>query len=247
MTRTTTRLRGRGATNEPVELARYTISSGERVIFGQRVLGVVRLVDAPAAGSGRRYVIERELTSMAELEAIVADYLQQAAAWNTIPAVGSVLPAGRARGAGSMTGSRDRDSDARESLTEQEIAVAELVGRYVERRERGEAPCADDLSPWPPSSAPTRSSSCGPCWRSTRRCARASPAPADAPTRHPRVARPGGRAGGRGSARQRGGPQRRREPAMARSIETVAARPTPSATRAAKPTASASSTPRARC
>ena len=71
-----------------MELARYTISSGERVIFGQRVLGVVRLVDAPAAGSGRRYVIERELTSMAELEAIVADYLQQAAAWNTIPATG---------------------------------------------------------------------------------------------------------------------------------------------------------------
>ena len=44
-----------------------------------------------------------------------------------------------------MTGSPDRESDARESLTEQEIAVAELVGRYVERRERGEAPCADDL------------------------------------------------------------------------------------------------------
>ena len=88
MTRTTTRLRGRGATNEPVELARYTISAGERVIFGQRVLGVVRLVDAPAAGRGRRYVIERELTSMAELEAIVADYLQQAAAWDTIPAIG---------------------------------------------------------------------------------------------------------------------------------------------------------------
>ena len=45
-----------------------------------------------------------------------------------------------------MTGWRDRDSDARESLTEQEIVVAGLVGRYVERRERGEAPCADDLS-----------------------------------------------------------------------------------------------------
>ena len=88
MTRTTTRLPRRGATNEPVKLARYTIPVGERVIFGQRVLGVVRLVDAPAAGSGRRYVFERELTSMAEMEAIVADYLRQAAAWNTIPAVG---------------------------------------------------------------------------------------------------------------------------------------------------------------
>ena len=76
------------ATNERVELARYTISAGERVIYGQRVLGVVRLVDVPADGHGRRYVIERELTSMAELEAIVADYLQQAAIWDAIPAAG---------------------------------------------------------------------------------------------------------------------------------------------------------------
>ena len=33
-------------------------------------------------------VIERELTSMAELEAIVADYLEQAARWDAIPAAG---------------------------------------------------------------------------------------------------------------------------------------------------------------
>ena len=78
----------RDATNERVELARYTVSAGERVIHGQRVLGVVRLVDDPACGEGRHYVIERELTTMAELEAIVADYLQQAAAWDTVPAAG---------------------------------------------------------------------------------------------------------------------------------------------------------------
>jgi len=34
-----------GQTNARVELARYTIGAGERVIYGQRVLGVVRLVD----------------------------------------------------------------------------------------------------------------------------------------------------------------------------------------------------------
>ena len=67
-----------GQTNERVELARYSVSAGERVIYGQRVLGVVRLVDAPADGAGRRYVIERELTSMAELDALSADYLEQA-------------------------------------------------------------------------------------------------------------------------------------------------------------------------
>ena len=76
------------ATNEPVELGRYSVSAGERVISGQRLLGVVRLVDHPASGAGRRYVIERELTVMAELEAIVADYLQQASSWDTIPAAG---------------------------------------------------------------------------------------------------------------------------------------------------------------
>jgi hypothetical protein len=64
-----------GQTNERVELARYTVSAGERVIHGQRILGVVWLSDNPAFGAGRHYVIERELTTMAELEAIVTDYL----------------------------------------------------------------------------------------------------------------------------------------------------------------------------
>ena len=77
-----------GQTNARVEFARYRLGAGERVIYGQRVLGVVRLVDVPADGNGRRLVIERELTVMAELEAIVADYLEQAAAWDVIPAAG---------------------------------------------------------------------------------------------------------------------------------------------------------------
>ncbi len=87
-TPTVTETRRAGQTNERVELARYTVSAGERVIHGKRVLGVVRLVDDPASGDGRHYVIERELTSMAELEAIGADYLQQAASWDAIPAAG---------------------------------------------------------------------------------------------------------------------------------------------------------------
>ena len=83
---------GSGARNcrmsERVELGRYTSRAGERLVCGQRVLGVVRVVDHPANGHGRRYVIERELTRMAELEAIVADYVQQAAIWDAIPAAG---------------------------------------------------------------------------------------------------------------------------------------------------------------
>ena len=76
-----------GATNEPVELARYRISSGERILRGQRILGVVRVSDVPADREGRRYLVERGLSSLAELEALVADYLQQAAKWDAIPAV----------------------------------------------------------------------------------------------------------------------------------------------------------------
>ena len=57
-----------GATGEPVELARYTTSSGERVVRGQRILGVVRVSDIPASGEGRRYLVEREIGSMAELD-----------------------------------------------------------------------------------------------------------------------------------------------------------------------------------
>lgn len=76
----------RGATNDRVVLARYEISAGDRLICGQRVDGRVRLTDIPGHDGGRRYLIERGLTSMRELEAIVADYLQQAAHWDAIPA-----------------------------------------------------------------------------------------------------------------------------------------------------------------
>jgi hypothetical protein len=85
---TVTETRRAGKTNERVELARYTVSGGERIIHGQRILGIVRLVDNPACGVGRHYVIERELVTIAELEAIVTDYLQQAETWDAIPAAG---------------------------------------------------------------------------------------------------------------------------------------------------------------
>jgi hypothetical protein len=39
----------------------------------------------------------------------------------------------------------DPDPPERAVLTEQELAVVTLVGRYVERREAGQPPCAQDL------------------------------------------------------------------------------------------------------
>ena len=68
---------------ERVELARYTIPAGERVLYGQRILGVVRISDVPASGCGRSYLVERGLEqegagASAALRALIDDYLGQA-------------------------------------------------------------------------------------------------------------------------------------------------------------------------
>ena len=39
----------------------------------------------------------------------------------------------------------ERPGSQEPQLTEQDLAIATLVGRYVERREQGGAPCAHDL------------------------------------------------------------------------------------------------------
>ena len=51
---------------------------GERTLVGQRVDGVVQISDVPADGQGRSYLVEPEVGSMAELEALVADYVAKA-------------------------------------------------------------------------------------------------------------------------------------------------------------------------
>jgi hypothetical protein len=72
---------------ERVELARYTISTGARIIYGQRINGVVRITDNPASGRGRAFLIERELEQdgYAALQSLVAGYLQQARLHDRIP------------------------------------------------------------------------------------------------------------------------------------------------------------------
>jgi len=39
---------------------------------------------------------------------------------------------------------RPRDLDSVREISEGDLLIATLVGRYVERRERGDAPCAHD-------------------------------------------------------------------------------------------------------
>jgi hypothetical protein len=93
-TPTVTELRRNGnPVGERVELGRYRVSSGERVIVGQRVNGVVRISDVPAAGRGRAYLIERELEQdgYAALKALVADYLAQAVRLGAVPMAVSPL------------------------------------------------------------------------------------------------------------------------------------------------------------
>jgi hypothetical protein len=61
------------------ELARYTVTEGERILYGQRIDGIVRVTDRPESESGRSYLVERGLETKGELDAVVADYLGQAA------------------------------------------------------------------------------------------------------------------------------------------------------------------------
>jgi hypothetical protein len=44
-----------------------------------------------------------------------------------------------------MTDRHHPDPTEHEQLTERDLAIATLVGRYVERREHDQAPCAHDL------------------------------------------------------------------------------------------------------
>jgi hypothetical protein len=80
----------RGQTGGRVELARYRVSAGERILYGQRVLGVVRVTDVPVARGGRAYLVERGLeqegsNANAAPRALIADYLQQATRLDAVP------------------------------------------------------------------------------------------------------------------------------------------------------------------
>ena len=60
-----------------VELARYRIPAGERVLYGQRIDGIVRVTDKPAGATGRSFLVERGLEKLGELDALVADYVAE--------------------------------------------------------------------------------------------------------------------------------------------------------------------------
>lgn len=80
-------------TGERTELARYGVSSGERVLYGQRINGSVRITDRPATDGGRSYLVERELEhdGYSALKALIADYIEQARALDAIPMASSII------------------------------------------------------------------------------------------------------------------------------------------------------------
>lgn len=73
------------AVGEAHALVLYETDEGRRVLIGQRVDGVVRLVDRPLDPTGRRvdptgrpFLVEARVSSRVELDAIVRDYAAQA-------------------------------------------------------------------------------------------------------------------------------------------------------------------------
>jgi hypothetical protein len=71
-----------------VELARYTLPSGkQRILYGQRVDGVVRVTDVPAARGPRAYLVERGLEQDGHdaLTALIADYVEQSQILGDVP------------------------------------------------------------------------------------------------------------------------------------------------------------------
>jgi hypothetical protein len=93
-TPTVTEIRRNGnPVGERIELARYTVPVGHRVLYGQRINGVVRVTDVPARGRGRAYLVERELEQdgYGALKALVSDYLEQAELLEDVPMAVSPL------------------------------------------------------------------------------------------------------------------------------------------------------------
>ncbi len=88
--------RKRNRTGARVELARYPVTAGGRVLYGQRVGGVVRVTDVPREAGGRAYLVERGLeeegtNANAALQALIADHLRQASVLDAVPMAESLF------------------------------------------------------------------------------------------------------------------------------------------------------------
>lgn len=80
---------------EPFELGRYETQSREqRALYGIRLDGRPRIIDAAADGPGRIYTVEQDLVEKGgygEVKSLVADYLAQAQKLGRVPMASSVV------------------------------------------------------------------------------------------------------------------------------------------------------------
>jgi hypothetical protein len=79
--------------SEGAELARYETSSGERVLLGWRQGYGVEVVDRPAAGRGRGYVVDRGFRCPEQLRAFIGAYLDHARRLDACPMGSDALEA----------------------------------------------------------------------------------------------------------------------------------------------------------
>jgi alpha-D-ribose 1-methylphosphonate 5-triphosphate synthase subunit PhnG len=91
MTTTTTEPARTPARGRVVQLAHYTANGQRRILIGHRVDGLPRVSDTPADGHGHTYVVETDFNSTGELDALIDDYLQQAALADAIPMAHTIL------------------------------------------------------------------------------------------------------------------------------------------------------------
>lgn len=77
-----------------VELARYTVDEGERILYGQRIGKIVRVSDCPACGRGRSYLVERcpARDGLAAVRALVTDYVRRAVLTDEVPMLARLVP-----------------------------------------------------------------------------------------------------------------------------------------------------------
>jgi hypothetical protein len=76
---------------EGTEVARYRITSGERLVIGRRGRGGAELLDAPASGEGAAYHVDRAWQDGALMEAFIRDYVEQAECLDRCPMSGAAI------------------------------------------------------------------------------------------------------------------------------------------------------------
>jgi hypothetical protein len=82
------------AAGQTVEFGRYRIPTGQRALHAQRIDGRVALIDVPVGHDDRVYLVERHVTSEAELDGLAHEYTRHSEACG-IPAILATLHSAR--------------------------------------------------------------------------------------------------------------------------------------------------------